>query len=54
MERGVVYGPDIGGNMTETKKRGRPPTGFDKKTYDRDRMRRIRAGISKKDGRKPA
>ena len=41
--------------MSDVKpKRGRPRTGFDKKTYDRERMRRIRAEIAKKDGRKPA
>jgi len=32
--------------MTDSKRgRGRPPTGFDKKQYDRDRMKRIRAEI---------
>lgn len=28
----------------EKKRRGRPSTGFDKKAYDAERMRRIRAG----------
>lgn len=27
--------------------RGRPPTGFDKKAYDAERMRKIRAGAWK-------
>lgn len=29
--------------MTDKRPRGRPRTGFDKKAYDRERMRRIRA-----------
>lgn len=42
---GLVVHPAI---QTVRKPRGRPPTGFDKKAYDAERMRKARAALKAK------
>ena len=46
-ERCRKLSEDLTGNDPDKRPAGRPTTGFDKKQYDRDRMRKIRAARSK-------